>query len=59
MTHACVPANVRTKLGITDNLIRLHIGLECVDDLIEDLDQALKTAIDKIGMDSPPCRFSA
>lgn len=42
MTHASVPAEQRAELGITDNLVRLSIGLEDVDDLIEDLAQALK-----------------
>lgn len=41
MTHASVPADQRAKLGITDNLIRLSVGIEGVDDLIADLDQAL------------------
>lgn len=38
MTHASVPADQRARLGITDNLIRLSVGLEDVDDLIEDLE---------------------
>lgn len=41
MTHASVPADQRAKLGITDNLIRLSVGIEGVDDLIADLDQAI------------------
>ena len=41
MTHASVPAEERDKLGISDTLIRLSIGIEAVDDLIADLDQAL------------------
>jgi cystathionine gamma-lyase len=41
MTHASVPVEHRAKLGITDNLIRLSVGIEGVDDLIADLDQAL------------------
>ncbi|MFG0245511.1 MAG: cystathionine gamma-synthase [Phycisphaerales bacterium JB052] len=41
MTHASVPAEHRAKLGITDNLVRLSVGIEGVDDLIADLDQAL------------------
>ena len=41
MTHASVPADQRAKLGITDNLVRLSVGIEGVDDLIADLDQAL------------------
>lgn len=41
MTHASVPASQRAELGITDSLIRLSVGLEDVEDLIDDLDQAL------------------
>lgn len=42
MTHASVPAEQRAVLGITDNLVRLSVGLEDVEDLIGDLDEALK-----------------
>ncbi len=41
MTHASVPAEERASLGISDTLIRLSVGIEAVDDLISDLDQAL------------------
>ncbi|MDH5455143.1 MAG: cystathionine gamma-synthase [Gammaproteobacteria bacterium] len=41
MTHASVPAEERAKLGISDTLIRLSVGIEAVDDLVADLDQAL------------------
>jgi cystathionine gamma-lyase len=41
MTHASVPANERAKLGISDTLIRLSVGIEDCNDLITDLDQAL------------------
>jgi len=41
MTHASVPSSERAKLGISDTLIRLSVGIEDVDDLIADLDQAL------------------
>lgn len=44
-THASVPQDQREKLGITDNLIRLSVGLEDIEDLIEDVDQALKLAV--------------
>lgn len=44
MTHAFVPAEDRIKLGITDSLIRLSVGLEEVEDLIEDLSNALNAA---------------
>jgi cystathionine beta-lyase/cystathionine gamma-synthase len=41
MTHASVPEANRTAMGITPELIRISVGLEDVDDLIHDLDQAL------------------
>ncbi len=41
MTHASMPKEHREKAGITDRLIRLSVGLENIDDLIEDLRQAL------------------
>ena len=41
MTHASVPESERAKLGISDQLIRLSVGIEALDDLIADLDQAL------------------
>ena len=44
MSHASMPESFRVKVGITNDLIRLSIGLEHVDDLIEDLEQALKRA---------------
>jgi cystathionine beta-lyase/cystathionine gamma-synthase len=42
MTHASVPAEVRDRIGITDGLIRISVGIEDVEDLIADLDQALR-----------------
>ncbi len=44
MTHAAVSSEHRAKLGITEGLVRLSVGIEDVDDLIEDLDQALPAA---------------
>lgn len=44
MTHASLSKEVQTSLGINENLIRLSIGLEYVQDLIDDLDQALKAS---------------
>jgi cystathionine gamma-lyase len=41
MTHASVPPETRATLGISDNLVRLSVGIEDGDDLINDLDQAL------------------
>jgi cystathionine beta-lyase/cystathionine gamma-synthase len=40
MTHASIPKVEREKTGVTDSLIRLSIGIEDVDDLIEDLERA-------------------
>ena len=42
MSHASMPADFRAKIGIGDDLVRLSIGLESIDDLIEDLEQALR-----------------
>lgn len=42
MTHASMPEDYREKVGITDGLIRLSVGLENIDDLIDDLRQALE-----------------
>jgi cystathionine gamma-lyase len=42
MTHASLPAAMRASLGISDGLIRLSVGVEHVDDLIADLQQALR-----------------
>ncbi len=41
MTHASVPEDKRTQLGITDGLVRISVGIEDVEDIIQDLDQAL------------------
>ncbi|MGG1575833.1 bifunctional cystathionine gamma-lyase/homocysteine desulfhydrase [Fictibacillus sp. NRS-1165] len=42
MTHASIPAQRRAELGITDGLVRISVGIEDVEDLIEDLKQALQ-----------------
>jgi cystathionine beta-lyase/cystathionine gamma-synthase len=42
MTHASVDAEKRDRLGITDGLVRISVGLEDTDDIIADLDQALE-----------------
>jgi len=47
MTHASVPQEERAALNISDNLIRLSVGLESEEDLIADLDQALKASVKK------------
>ena len=41
MTHASIPKKVREKSGVVDSLIRLSVGIEDVEDLIDDLDQAI------------------
>lgn len=42
MTHACVPAELMAKQGLTPSMVRVSVGLEEVDDLIADLENALK-----------------
>ena len=41
MTHGSVPSEVRAMLGISDTLVRLSVGIEDADDLIDDLKSAL------------------
>ncbi len=43
MTHGSVPPKDRIELGITDGLVRISVGIEDLEDLIEDIDQALST----------------
>lgn len=40
-THAAIPEEVRDRLGVTDKLLRLSVGIEAIEDLLEDLGQAL------------------
>ena len=42
MTHASVPDELRKKMGLTDSLIRLSCGIEDPEDLMADLDQAMR-----------------
>jgi cystathionine beta-lyase/cystathionine gamma-synthase len=44
MTHASVPKEMRDRMGVTDGLVRLSVGIEDVEDLMADLDQALRRA---------------
>jgi len=44
MSHANVPREERLKVGITDGLIRLSVGIENIEDLLADLDHALQSA---------------
>ena len=41
MTHASIPEETRTRVGVSDGLLRLSVGIEDVDDLVADLEQAL------------------
>lgn len=41
MTHASIPEDIRKKVGITDGLIRLSVGIENIDDILSDLKQAI------------------
>jgi cystathionine gamma-lyase len=41
MTHASIPEDQRARIGISDSLVRLSVGIEDAEDLIADLDQAL------------------
>ncbi|GJN29509.1 hypothetical protein PR202_gb17735 [Eleusine coracana subsp. coracana] len=43
MSHAAIPASVREARGLTDDLVRISVGIEDVDDLIADLDHALRS----------------
>ncbi|RWW98802.1 trans-sulfuration enzyme family protein [Flavobacterium cerinum] len=45
MTHKSIPAEKRYSSGVTDSLIRLSVGLEDADDLIDDLKQAIEAAV--------------
>ncbi len=45
MTHAGLTDEFRAHLGITDNLIRLSVGVEDIDDIIRDIAQALEKAV--------------
>ena len=44
MTHASIPAEIRKKVGITDGLIRLSVGIENIADILADLEQAIGKA---------------
>jgi len=41
MTHGSIPKDIRESRGLTDALLRLSVGIEDVDDLLADLEQAL------------------
>lgn len=42
MTHASIPAEKRAEIGVTDDMVRLSVGVEDIDDLIADIEQALR-----------------
>ncbi len=42
MTHASIPKEMREKLGVADNLVRVSVGLEDIEDLLEELEEALR-----------------
>lgn len=44
MTHAAIPKEIRDQVGITEGLIRLSVGIEDAEDLIEDLEQAIQAS---------------
>ena len=43
MTHASIPSDIRDQLGISDGLLRLSVGIEHIDDLLEDILSAIKS----------------
>ena len=46
MTHASIEEKERVAIGVTDNLIRLSVGIESVQDIIEDVRQALEATFE-------------
>ncbi|KAG8915066.1 hypothetical protein FRC00_011494 [Tulasnella sp. 408] len=53
MTHASIPPAERANLGIGNDLIRLSVGIEDVEDLLEDIKQALEGAVEAADVASP------
>lgn len=51
MTHASVPPDQLKKLNIDETMIRLSVGIESCADLIQDLDDALNTAVESLTLD--------
>lgn len=47
MTHAAISKDIREQVGIVDELIRLSVGIEAVDDLIDDLDKSIRASLRK------------
>lgn len=52
MSHASIPAEVRAARGLPNDLVRISAGIEDVDDLLADLDQAMNKAMAATGLDS-------
>jgi len=50
-SHSWLPAEERAKLGITENMLRLSVGLESPTKLMQDLDQALRKALPTLNTD--------
>ncbi len=44
MTHFSVPVETRKELGILDNLVRLSVGIEDIEDIVEDVNNALEAS---------------
>lgn len=51
-THADIPLEIRQKVGVDDRLLRFSVGIEHIDDLIDDLGQAIEAAVAEIGGES-------
>jgi len=41
-THQAIPPHIREKLGVNEKLLRISVGIEDADDLIQDLEQAMR-----------------
>lgn len=52
MSHASIPAHIRAARGLPDDLVRISAGIEDVDDLLADLDQAMTKAMAAVGVSS-------
>jgi cystathionine beta-lyase/cystathionine gamma-synthase len=46
MTHASIPYEIRQKVGIVENLIRISVGIEDKNDILADLEQAFKKSLE-------------
>ena len=49
-SHAMIPAEHRQKMGVTEQMVRLSVGIENVDDLIADLERALAVVGSAVGI---------